>query len=88
VPWNDDALAEEDAGREAGLPEGVRPAGVDAADEEICAAGDWTGAGVCPVKAVTAKTATPAATRKPKTHASASGRNQRRRGWFASPPGG
>jgi hypothetical protein len=40
VPWNDDALAEEDAGREADPPEAVRPADVAAVDEEICAAGD------------------------------------------------
>ena len=64
---------------EAGTAEGVPPAGVAAADEEICAAGDWTGAGVCPVNAVTAKVATPAATRKPTIHASASGRHVRRR---------
>jgi hypothetical protein len=87
-PRDDDALAEEETGREAGTPEGVRPADVDAADEETCAAGDGIVAGVCRVKAVTAKLATPAATRKPTIHASASGRHLRRRGRLPPPPGG
>ena len=87
-PRDDDALAEEETCREAGTPEGVRPADVDAADEEICAAGDGIGTGVCRVKAVTAKLATPAATRKPTIHASASGRHLRRRGRLPPPPAG
>ena len=87
-PRDDDALAEEETCREAGTPEGIRPADVDAADEEICAAGDGIGTGVCRVKAVTAKLATPAATRKPTIHASASGRHLRRRGRLPPPPAG
>ena len=88
MPWNDAALAEEATCPEAETPEGVRPADADTVDEEICAAGDWTGAGGCPVKAVTAKLATAAATTKPPIHASASGRHPRRRGRLAPPPGG
>ena len=61
MPWDDDAaaLAEEDALREAGeeedaepdTPGAPRPPDVDAVGEEVSAAGDGVGVGVCPVKA-------------------------------------
>ena len=61
VLWNDDAaaLAEEDAFREADgeadTAGALRPAGVDAAAEEVSPAGDWPGVGVFPpVSVVTA----------------------------------
>ena len=58
-PWNDDALDEEEALREAdgedrtlGAP---RPPDVDAADEEVSPAGEGVGVdGFPPVKAITA----------------------------------
>ena len=93
MPWNDDddVLAEEDTPWEVdaeAVPAGAPrpPPDVDPGAEEVSPAGDWAGAGVCPVKAATAKPATDAATMKPASHASASGRQKRRRG--RSLPGG
>lgn len=92
MPWDDDALAEEDTLREAdGEPDTLgapRPPVVEAVAEEVSPAGDCAGVGVCPVKAVTAMPAAPAATTNPMTNASTSGRQKRRRGWFLPPGGG
>ena len=79
---DEEAVAETDP---AGEP---RPPVVDPAAEEVSPAGDCPGVGVCPLKAVTAKPVTAAATRKPVSHASASGRHKRRRGRFLPPGGG
>jgi len=92
VTWDDDALAEEDTLRDADAeadPLGApRPPDVDAVGEEVSAAGDWVGVGVCPVKAVTAIPAAAAAATNPMTNASTSGRHKRRRGRFLPPGGG
>ncbi len=85
MAWDDDALADKDTlwavDEEADAAGEPRPPVVDPAAEEVSPAGDCPGVGVCPVKAVMAKPATVAATRKPASHASASGRHRRRRGW-------
>ncbi len=89
VPWSGDALAEADACGEAGALEAVRPADADAAGEEVRAAWDGTGVGVCPVKALTAKAAaTDAPITPPMIHASTRGRHERRRRLFPPPGAG
>ena len=99
MAWDvdDAALAEEDALRAAdeeadadadalGAP---RPPAVDAGAEEVSPAGEGVGAGVCPLRAVTARpAAAPAAIRPPTIHASITGRRDRRRGPFPPPDGG
>ena len=88
-PWNDDALDEEDALREADgeadTPGPPRPPAVDAAAEEVSPAGEGVGVdGFPPVKAITAKPAAAAAIRPPMTHAS----TNRRRGRLLAGGGG
>ena len=92
MPWNDDALAEEDTLREAdGEPDTLgapRPPVVEAVAEEVSPAGDGAGLGVCRAKAVTAMPAAAAAATNPMTNASTSGRQKRRGGWFLPSGGG
>lgn len=93
VPPYGDVLAAEDTLREAdgdAAPEAVCPPWVDAACDEVSAAGwDGTGADGCPVNEVSANAVAPETTRSaPRTHASTSGRHSLRRGRLVVPGGG